>query len=337
MFASSDHGFAPQWLAINARKILFDTKVRNTVTGIDVSLHPSGNPALGSSPQQLPRRPRRRPGEGLLGRRDDADLRQPDPAGRDHRTRRSATRRRSTPSRASSTRQTPGRQVILKIMKKEELRNVDGTDALHPNRSGDVVVVSRPPYQFDAATAGPGHRVLAVLRPARLPAGPRRPQAQRQHARRRSSRAGPGIRTRGLGQGRPRDRRRADAVFLLGIPGPQNARGKILYNILEGTGNLRELTVLNISDWHAQLIPLTEAADTVGPDLQHRRLGVPEAVVRRLPQGGAGRLADADRRRLVRRRHAADLERVRRQADAADHEPDGRRRRGRGQPPVRPR
>ena len=32
-------------------------------------------------------------------------------------------------------------------MKKEELRNVDGTDSLHPNRSGDVVVVLRPPYQ----------------------------------------------------------------------------------------------------------------------------------------------------------------------------------------------
>ena len=39
-------------------------------------------------------------------------------------------------------------------MKKEELRNVDGTDALHPNRSGDVVVVFRPPYQTDAQTPG---------------------------------------------------------------------------------------------------------------------------------------------------------------------------------------
>ena len=48
----------------------------------------------------------------------------------------------------------PGKQVVLKIMKKEELRNVDGTDSLHPTRSGDVVVVLRPPYQFDAATLG---------------------------------------------------------------------------------------------------------------------------------------------------------------------------------------
>ena len=42
-------------------------------------------------------------------------------------------------------------------MLKEELRDVDGSDSLHPNRSGDVVVVLRPPYQFDAAT--PGQRI----------------------------------------------------------------------------------------------------------------------------------------------------------------------------------
>ena len=48
----------------------------------------------------------------------------------------------------------PGADVVLKIMKKEELRNVDGSDSLHPNRSGDVVVVLKPPYQFDAATFG---------------------------------------------------------------------------------------------------------------------------------------------------------------------------------------
>ena len=46
----------------------------------------------------------------------------------------------------------PGKQVIERIMNKEELRNVDGSDSLHPNRSGDVVVVTRPPYQSDAGT-----------------------------------------------------------------------------------------------------------------------------------------------------------------------------------------
>lgn len=46
----------------------------------------------------------------------------------------------------------PGKQIVLKIMKKEELRDVDGSDSLHPTRSGDVVIVLRPPYQFDAGT-----------------------------------------------------------------------------------------------------------------------------------------------------------------------------------------
>src|SRR4030095_11560806 len=49
----------------------------------------------------------------------------------------------------------PGAQVVERVMLKEELRNVNGSDSLHPNRSGDVVVVLRPPYQFDAATPGP--------------------------------------------------------------------------------------------------------------------------------------------------------------------------------------
>jgi hypothetical protein len=44
--------------------------------------------------------------------------------------------------------------VVLRVMKKEELRHVDGSDSLHPNRSGDVVVVFRPPYQTDAQTPG---------------------------------------------------------------------------------------------------------------------------------------------------------------------------------------
>ena len=48
----------------------------------------------------------------------------------------------------------PGKQVVERVFLKEELSNVDGTNALHPNRSGDVVVVFRPPYQTDASTPG---------------------------------------------------------------------------------------------------------------------------------------------------------------------------------------
>jgi hypothetical protein len=47
---------------------------------------------------------------------------------------------------------------ISKVLTKDELTNVDGSNSLHPTRSGDVVVVALPPYQFDASTPG---RVIA--------------------------------------------------------------------------------------------------------------------------------------------------------------------------------
>ena len=53
--------------------------------------------------------------------------------------------------------------------------------------------------------------------------------------------------------------------FLMGIPGPQNARGAILYGLIKGADSLREVTILDVSDWHAQLTPLAEASDTLGP------------------------------------------------------------------------
>jgi 2',3'-cyclic-nucleotide 2'-phosphodiesterase (5'-nucleotidase family) len=52
-------------------------------------------------------------------------------------------------------------------------------------------------------------------------------------------------------------------AFLLGIPGPQNARGKILFNIVQGASSLKEVDVLDISDYHGQLVPLSEAADNL--------------------------------------------------------------------------
>ncbi len=76
----------------------------------------------------------------------------------------------------------------------------------------------------------------------------------------------------------------------MGIPGPQNARGAILYDLVKGAESLREVTILDISDYHGQLTPLS---DTAGqrpgrhqPVVQHRRRGVPQDVVRHLHRRG---------------------------------------------------
>ena len=134
--------------------------------------------------------------------------------------------------------------------------------------------------------------------------------------------SGPGVREAWADQRRPCDRRRTDAgVPARASPARRTRRGRILYSALEDADGLREVTILNISDWHAQLTPLTEAADNVDATAADN----PSFTI-----GGAAFLkpwfdryrAEArdgslyvDRRRRLRRRDAADLELLRRQAD----------------------
>ena len=190
-FAGSDHGFAPQWYAVNANEVL------NAATVGGVSLHASNASAsncsaVGVAPVAPPTAPNRGRGhhEGVLGRRDDPDLHQPEPA-----EERGAADSASFPTYEEvrtavrnafqdvTDPANPGKQVVLKIMNKEELRNVDGSDSLHPNRSGDVVVVLRPPYQSDAGTP---NQVIALShffgQHGYLP-NYGRPEEQHQHAR----------------------------------------------------------------------------------------------------------------------------------------------------------
>ena len=53
------------------------------------------------------------------------------------------------------------------------------------------------------------------------------------------------------------------AAYLLDVPGPYNASGSILYDLLADGSTLREVTLLDISDFHGQLPPLSAAADDI--------------------------------------------------------------------------
>jgi 2',3'-cyclic-nucleotide 2'-phosphodiesterase (5'-nucleotidase family)/predicted AlkP superfamily phosphohydrolase/phosphomutase len=264
VFASSDHGFAPQWYAVNVSKALVDLRLQereqsgncrkaandpgtsNAGDTFAKECHAGGtaqiylnlagrDPATGNTPQ-IPSGNYEAVRNQIVDYFENLD----DP-------------------------NLPGQQqVVARVMKKEELRNVDGTDALHPNRSGDVVVVFRPPYQTDAATPGQlvafsqffgQHGYLPNL--VNIP--------RNVNMRGTFIAAGPGIK-----DGFTAPNMRAIDVaptisFLLGIPEPQNARGKIRLDMLTGTASLREVDILDISDYHGQLVPLSEAADTLGP------------------------------------------------------------------------
>ncbi len=149
MFVSSDHGFAPQWYAVNVARSLADARLQGP-----------------SRLAELPGGRRRRSSRSATRAAPQLYI---DLAGREPATAQiyvNPTLPAGGPTRRSATTivnyfqnlddpNLPGQQqVVLKVIKKEELRNVDGTDSLHPNRSGDVVVVFRPPYQTDAATPG---------------------------------------------------------------------------------------------------------------------------------------------------------------------------------------
>jgi 2',3'-cyclic-nucleotide 2'-phosphodiesterase (5'-nucleotidase family)/predicted AlkP superfamily phosphohydrolase/phosphomutase len=249
-FASSDHGFAPQWLAVNARQALFDATLG------DRRLQQSGGATASNCTAAADDLAKACWAGGTAQIYINPTL----PAGVTYQAVQDAAVAAFTALRDPDD---PGKQVVLKVLRKEQLRDVDGSDSLHPNRSGDVVVVLRPPYQWDAATAGKlaapsqffgQHGYLPDL--VDLDAN------VNMHATFVAAGAG-------IAHGRVRGVRAVDVAptvaYTMGIPGPQNARGRILDDALEHGRRLREATILDISDYHGQLIPLAEASDTVGP------------------------------------------------------------------------
>jgi len=146
----------------------------------------------------------------------------------------------------------PGRQVILDVLKKEELTDVDGSDSQHPTPSGDVVVVSRPPYQFDAATPG------VAIAPSEffgqhgyLPDSVDLRHNLNMHGT--FVAAGPGIRHRGPVAGIRSIDVAPTLAFLMGVPGPQTAQGRVLFELLEGGGRYFDAHLLGINDFHGNL------------------------------------------------------------------------------------
>jgi 2',3'-cyclic-nucleotide 2'-phosphodiesterase (5'-nucleotidase family) len=253
-FAGSDHGFGAQRYAVNANEVLNNATVHNTVTNTDVSLHASNGNAsnCGAAVTDLAK-------ACWAGGTIQIYVNTTLPAGITYEAVRTAAinafQTLTDPNR-------PGKPVIMKIMKKEELRNVDGSDSLHPNRSGDVVVVTMPPYQSDAGT---NDKVIALShffgQHGFLPNYVNMTGNINMHAT--FVAGGPGFKHKDDVKGLRAIDVAPTLAFLMDIPGPQNARGRILYDIVKGAEALTEITILDISDYHGQLVPLTEASDNL--------------------------------------------------------------------------
>jgi 2',3'-cyclic-nucleotide 2'-phosphodiesterase (5'-nucleotidase family) len=251
--AASDHGFAPQWVAVNARRVLFDNLVKgiplqasggNTASNCGAATTDLSKACWAGGTIQIYINPTPPSGSPSYDEVRAAII--------------SAFQNLKDPDH-------PSAQVVAKVMKKEELRNVEGSDSLHPNRSGDVVVVTRPPYQSDAGT--PGKQIAFSQffgQHGYMPNLVDLAHNVNMHAT--FVAAGPGIQhDDNLLAGVRAIDMAPTMAFLMGVPGPQNARGRIMYGITPMAGQFKEFTILDISDYHGQLIPLSEAADSVGP------------------------------------------------------------------------
>ena len=150
----------------------------------------------------------------------------------------------------------PDSPVVAAVFRKEDLRDVGGADALHPSRTGDVVVTLAPPYRFDDAIEG-----VVVANAIPVVAGGYLPAGGAENAGLFLA-AGPDIASGASFAARSIDVA-PTAAYLLDVPGPYNASGSILYELLADGSTLHEVTLLDISDFHGQLPPLSAAADDI--------------------------------------------------------------------------
>jgi 2',3'-cyclic-nucleotide 2'-phosphodiesterase (5'-nucleotidase family) len=260
VFASSDHGFAPQWYAVNASKVLLDAGLQTAEQNGNCRWFPPQFPTL---PPET--KAKACYAGGMAGIYINL-------AGRDQPGTVPAAEYEAVRTQVINAFQNltdpanPGKQVVLKIIKKEELIDVDGTDALNSGRSADVAVVLRPPYQFDAAT--PGVRIAFSQffgQHGYLPNLVNLKRNINMHAT--FVAAGPGIRD---GHG-GRVIRGVEAVdlaptvaFLMQIPGPTSAIGDVLYGALENGDRFAELQLLGFNDFHGNLEPPAGSSGRVG-------------------------------------------------------------------------
>jgi 2',3'-cyclic-nucleotide 2'-phosphodiesterase (5'-nucleotidase family) len=157
-----------------------------------------------------------------------------------------------------------GWDVMDRVFTKAEARYIpngeDSTaDMAHPTRTGDIVAFSYPPYQFDAATPG-----TLIARSAFFGQHGYVPDVQNLESNtnmRATFLAGGDAIERGV----IHDVRSIDlaptAAFLLDIPVPQQSQGQVLLDLLDNGHKYTPVNVVGLTDFHGQLGPTTTTID----------------------------------------------------------------------------
>jgi 2',3'-cyclic-nucleotide 2'-phosphodiesterase (5'-nucleotidase family)/predicted AlkP superfamily phosphohydrolase/phosphomutase len=264
-FVTSDHGFAPQFLAIDASQPLVDmgllsrpqTSNCRPATGetigkakacwaggaVQIYLNVAGRDPAGGGFTQVPAADVAATVAAIkqkyLGLTDPNDW--------------------------THDGQPEGWKMIDRVFSKAEARYIPNgpgstADMAHPTRTGDVVAFSFPPYQFDAETPGtlvaPSH---FFGQHGYVPDV--QDLADNVNMRATFLAGGKGI---AKGQVKARSIDLAPTLaYLLGIPEPQHSQGRVLLDVVEGGKDVRPVSIVGLSDFHGQLEPTTRAFDGI--------------------------------------------------------------------------
>lgn len=264
-FVASDHGFAPQFLAIDASKVLVDLGLLSKPQ--TSNCRPASGETVGKAKAcfaggtlqvYLNLAGRDPAGGGFLqvaAADEAATLTQI----------KNAFMNLTDPNDWTGDGQPEGWQVIDRIYTKAEARyipNGPGTtaDMAHPTRTGDLVVFSYPPYQFDAATPG-----MLIALSAFFGQHGYVPDVQVLDANVNLRATFIGFGKAIAGGTRNVTARTIDlaptVAFLLGVPVPQQSQGRVLLEILKGSPSYKPLSIIGFTDYHGQLEQTTFGID----------------------------------------------------------------------------
>jgi 2',3'-cyclic-nucleotide 2'-phosphodiesterase (5'-nucleotidase family)/predicted AlkP superfamily phosphohydrolase/phosphomutase len=265
-FVSSDHGFAPQFAAVDASKVLVDLGLLSTPQtancrpaagetigkakvcyaggAAQIYLNLAGRDPVNASYQQVAAADEAatvaRIKAAFLALRDDTDW--------------------------TGDRRPENWKVIDRVYTKAEARYIPNganstADMAHPTRTGDVVAFSYPPYQFDAATPG-----TLIARSAFFGQHGYVPDIQdlRSNTNMRATFLAGGTQLRNR---TARDVRSIDlaptAAYLLGVPSPQQSQGVVRRDIVDEPTKVTPVNIIGLNDFHGQLDQTTTPLDGI--------------------------------------------------------------------------
>ena len=262
-FVSSDHGFAPQFAAVDASTVLVNLGLLSKPQ--TSNCRPATGETIGKAKAcwaggavqiylNLAGRDPVTPGlTQVAANQADAVVAQV----------KATFLALSDPNDWTGDSQPEGWPVVDRAFTKAEARYIPNgpgstADMAHPTRTGDLVVFAAAPYQFDAATPG-----TLVARSAFFGQHGYVPDvvnlAANVNMRSTFLAGGPGI-AKGRVTARTIDLAPTMA-YLLGVPEPQQSQGRVLREILKGGSSVQPVTIIGLTDFHGQLDPTTARFD----------------------------------------------------------------------------